>query len=92
MTQKTLDRAYLSYQVDTFKIDNALVYQIPSKMFTDMDAYVYMKQRKAMEDCQAVFFNMHNHFLGSHHVARQATEAEEKLQNTHYDCERKMWD
>ena len=43
MTQDRLDRAYLSSQCDTFKIDNALVYQ-------DMDAYVYVKQRKSMQD------------------------------------------
>ena len=28
MTQETLDRVYLSHQIDTFKIDNAMVYQI----------------------------------------------------------------
>ena len=46
MTQETLDRTYLSHEVDTFKIVNAMVYQILSKIFTDMDVYVYMKQRK----------------------------------------------
>ena len=40
MTQETQDRAYLSYQVDTFKIDNALVCLILSKVLTDMDAYI----------------------------------------------------
>ena len=32
MTQKTLDRAYISNEADTFKIDNALVYQILPKV------------------------------------------------------------
>ena len=92
MTQEILNRAYLSYQVDTFKIDNALVYQILSKVSTDMDTYVYVKQRKGIQDGQAVFFNIHKHFLGPEHVARQAAEAEEKLQNSCCDGERKKWD
>ena len=41
-THEILDRAYLSYQDDTFKIGNAMVYQILSKSYMDMDAYVYM--------------------------------------------------
>ena len=48
MTQETLDRAYLNYQVNSFKIDNALVHQILSKVFTDMDVYVYVKERKGL--------------------------------------------
>ena len=81
MTQETQDRDYLSYQLDKFKIDNALVYQIPSKLFTDMDVYVYVKQRNGTQDGQAVFFDDHKHFLDPDYVARQATEAEIKLQN-----------
>ena len=50
MTQKCLDRVYLSYKCDTFKIDNSLVYQILLKVFMDMDAYVYVKQRKSKQD------------------------------------------
>ena len=92
MTQETLNRAYLSYQVDTFKINNVLVHQILSKVFADIGTYVYVKQRKATQDGQAVFFNIHKHFLGLDHVARQATEAEGKLQTSHYDGERKTWD
>ena len=92
MTQETLDSAYLSYQVDTFKIYNALVYQILSNVFTDMDTYVYIKQKKGMQDSWAVFFNVNKHFLCPDHVSRQAAEAEGKLQNSHYDGERKEWD
>ena len=91
MTQETLDRAYVSYQVDTFKIINALVYPIHFKMFTDIDTNVYVKQIKGTQKGQAVFFDIHNQFLGPNHVARQATETEGKLQNSHYDGERKMW-
>ena len=43
LTQETLDRAHLSHQVDTFKINNAMVYQILSKVFIDMDPFVYVK-------------------------------------------------
>ena len=39
----SLNKFYYVYKVSTFKIDNALVHQILSKIFTDMDAYVYMK-------------------------------------------------
>ena len=59
MVQDSLDRAYLSYQCDTFKIDNALVYQILTKMFMDMDTYVDMKGRKGIQYDQAVFFDVH---------------------------------
>ena len=92
MTQETLNRAYLSYQVDTLKIKNAMVYLILSEVFTDMDAYVFVKQRKAMQNSQVVYFNIHKHFLGPDHVTRQAIEAEGKLQNSHYDGERKIQD
>ena len=81
MTQEILDRAYLSYQIDTLKINNALVYQILSKVFTDMDAYIYVKHRKAMQDRQAVYFDTHKHFLSPNHVVKQATDAEGKQQN-----------
>ena len=50
MTQDLLDRAYLVHGADTFKIDNAMVYQILSKIFTDMNAFVHMKQRRATQD------------------------------------------
>ena len=60
-------------------------------MFTDMDTYVYVKQRKAMQDGQVVYFNIHKHFLGPNHVARQAADADRKLQNPYYDGERKTW-
>ena len=56
------------------------MYQIISKVFTDMDAYVYMKQRKDLQDCQVVYFNVHRWFFGPDHVASYATEAERKLQ------------
>ena len=39
LTQEYLDRVYLSYQCNKFKIDNTLVYQILSTDFMDMDAY-----------------------------------------------------
>ena len=77
---ESLDRAYFSYQCDTFKINKALVYQFLSKVFMNTDRYVYMKQRKSIQDGQAVFFDVHKCFLGPDHVARQATEAERKLQ------------
>ena len=50
LTSDVLDRAYPDYQCDKFTVNNALVYQILSKVFTDMDAYVYMKQRKSTQD------------------------------------------
>ena len=58
-----------------------MVYQNFSKVFIDMDAYVYMKQRKAMQDSLAVYFKVHKHFLGPDPVARKAEDAEGKLQN-----------
>ena len=92
LNHDSLDRVYLGNKCDTFKIDNAMVYQILSKMFTDMDAFVYVKQRKALQDGQAVFFNVHKHFIGPDHMVRQATDAEGKLENSYYDGERKTWD
>ena len=91
LNQETLDRAYLDHQCDTFKIDNALVFQILYKTFTDMDANIYAKQRKGMQERQAVFFNFHKWFLGLDPVARQATEAEEKLQDSYIEGERMTW-
>ena len=78
MTEECLDRVYLSHQCDT-KIDNTLVYCILLKVFTDMDAYVNVEQRKSTQVDQAVFFDIHKQFLSSDHVARQATETERKL-------------
>ena len=73
LNQESLDIIYLDYQFDTFKIDNALVYQNLSMVVMDMDAYVYMKQRESMQDNQSVFFDVHKHFIGPDHVAKQAT-------------------
>ena len=42
LNQDSLDRVYLNHQCDAFKINNALVYQILSKVSTDTDAYVNM--------------------------------------------------
>ena len=39
-----------------------------------------------------MFFDIHKCFLGPDHVARQAIDAKGKLQNSHYDDERKTWD
>ena len=50
LNQDSLDRVYVDHQATTFNADNAMMYQILSKMFTDMDAFVYVKQRRAMQD------------------------------------------
>ena len=42
MTQDSLNRAYVSWHYNTFKIDNASMYCILVKIFMDMDTYVYM--------------------------------------------------
>ena len=57
MAQESLDRAYLSYHVNTIKMNNALVCQILSKVFTNMDAYVYLKQRKATQNGKSLYFD-----------------------------------
>ena len=46
-TQDWLDMKYVDSQCDTFKIDNELVIT-SAKIFTDMDADIYVKQRKSM--------------------------------------------
>ena len=43
-------------------------------------------------DGQAVYFEVHKHFLSLNHVARQAVEAERKPKNAHYDDEKKGQD
>ena len=50
MTQVASNRIYLYYQCDTFRIYTVLVYWNRSKIFMDMDAYVYMKQKKSIQD------------------------------------------
>ena len=79
LSQDSLERAYVDHHDNTFKVYNAIVYQILSKMFTDTNAFVYMKQSKATQYGQTVFFDIHKRFLGPDHVARQAPDAEEKL-------------
>ena len=49
-TQQAFDRVYSENPCDTFKIDKALVYQILSKFFTDMDTYIYVKQKESTQD------------------------------------------
>ena len=55
----------------------------------DMDANVNIKQRKSTKDSWCVFFYVHKQFLGPDQLARQATETELKLQDSHYDGEKK---
>ena len=64
LTQEFSDRVFLSYQYIIFNIDNALVHNIISMMFMDTDSYIYMKQRKSKQGDQAVYFNVHKHFVG----------------------------
>ena len=58
--QDWLDKKHVDHQCDTFKIDNAMMYCILSKVFMDLDAYVAVKQRKSGLDGFAVFFNAHH--------------------------------
>ena len=53
-----------------------------------MDALVYVKQIRGMQDGQAVFFDIHKYFIS----ARPAADVEQKWQNSHDDGERKPWD
>ena len=48
--QDSMDRIYMDYQTDTFKVENAMVYQVFTKMFIDTDIFVYVKQRRGMQD------------------------------------------
>ena len=50
LKQDSLDRVYIEHQTDSFKVDNAVVYQRFSRMITDTDAYVYVKQRRGTQD------------------------------------------
>ena len=45
--QDMLDRAYLNHQTDTWKIENSMVYQILSEMFTDMDTFCLHETEKS---------------------------------------------
>ena len=51
-----------------------------------------MKQRKCTQDGWAVLLDIHKHFLCTDRVTRQATDAEQKLQISHYNSEMKRWD
>ena len=86
-SEVSIDTVSFLHEVDAFKIYNDLVYQILSKIFTDMDAYVYLKQQKSSQDAQAVYFDIHKGFLGTDHVTRQAAETERKLQTSHYEVQ-----
>ena len=88
LNQDSLDRVYGDHQTDTFKVYIAIMYQ----MFSNMDTFVYVKQRRGMQDGQAVLFDVQKHCLDPDHVARQATDAEGKLQNSNCDGERKKLD
>ena len=39
-----------------------------------------------------MLFNVHKQFLSPDHITRKAADAERKLQNSHYDHEKKGWD
>ena len=55
----------------------------------DMMTYVYVKQRKNLQEDQTLYFDTDKHFLCPDHVARQVVETERKLQTSPYDSERK---
>ena len=61
-----------------------------SKVFTDMDDYVYAKQRKATQEDQAVYSNILKFFLCTDHMARQAAEQKESCK-TPTMMVRKLW-
>ena len=70
LNHDSLDRIYRDYQTDTFKVYSALQYQILSKMFMDRDVFVYVKQKRSMQDGQAVFVNANVHFFSPDCMAR----------------------
>ena len=55
-SQNCLETPFISWQCDTFKLDNPLVHHILFKIFINMDTYVYEKQWKSMKDGQTVLF------------------------------------
>ena len=63
LRQECLDRVYIRYLCDTFKINNAFVYHF-LKVFTDIDTYV------VMQDEQDVFFTIHEQPFSLDHVTR----------------------
>ena len=48
-----LDMKNVDSQYDVFQNDDALMYHIISKLFTNADLYCHLKQRKSMQDDQA---------------------------------------
>ena len=76
---------YVNSQCDAYKNDSSLVKHIISKMIKDKDSYVYVKQRKSMQDDEDVLFDILKQFLSPYQEVRQATEAARKLQNSHCD-------
>ena len=61
-------------------VDNALVYQILSKIFTDMDAYVYVKIWQCTSTSTSDF------------CALTMWPGRLQMQTSHYDGENRAWD
>ena len=94
MNQECLDRAFVSWHCDTFKINNVLVFHILWKIFMEMDAYVYglyiHEAKRGYTGWSSCVLQHSQAFLSSYHVVSQVVER--KLQNSHYDGEKKGWD
>ena len=86
-----LDMKHVNIQCDTFNIDKAFKYHMLSKIVTDMDD-LYIKQMKSSLGGQDILLDVHQQILCTDHVARKATEAGTKLQNSHGDGKKKGWD
>ena len=67
------------------------MYHILLKIFTDIDAYVYIKQRESTQHVGTFSFAVNEQSLGSGYMARQVMEAVRKLQSYHYVSEKKGW-
>ena len=77
-TQSCLDRAYVSWSAGSVIHSRHWCIISPQIFLQGMDAYVYSKQRKSMQDGQTVFFNINKEFLNPDNVVRQATDGEKK--------------
>jgi hypothetical protein len=78
-------------RTDTFKTDNAKVWEILSKMTRDKTCWTYVKQGQRNKDGRVAFMALYDHYLGPNHMNHEAAQAEATLNRLTYQGEKKRF-
>jgi hypothetical protein len=71
--------------------DRTKVWELIATMCREQECWTYVKPAQRQRDGRKAYWDLFNHYLGRNNVGVMANAAENKLQNTSYNGEKKRW-